>query len=435
MKFKFKSNYVRLSLALFGGLALFWLFYKVVSSPWGIFDALISIVNLAMPLVVGLIMAYLLAPLYDLVQKPCYRLFCGKSKTPRRHAKGASKAVATLVSVLFLLALIVGLLSLVIPEAIVSISELAESLPDRAKDVIEWAKNIGEQYKDNALIASLSDSVGDVTQSLTDWAHNVLLPSLGNFAVQFSTGLVGFIGTIGNVCFGLIICIYALNSKELFAAQAKKIAYSFFKVPTANYLIHMTRFIDQTFGRYLNGMLVDASVLGTLVFLGMSIFGFHYAPLVAVVIGVCNLIPMIGPIIGVSIGCFFLLLKDPLQALLFVVFFVIVQQIHYNLISPRILGGKIGISSFWIMFSIVIGGGLLGPIGMILGVPTFAVIYMLFRQYVARRLRRKSIPDDTRVYFGLWDIDETTGEPKYVQPDEEITVPQYQETQSETETE
>ncbi len=426
LKFDWKNNnYVRLSLALFGALAGFWLFQTLVSDISVVFAIVQRVLELLMPFVVGSVLAYLLAPIYDRVERPLYRAFAGNKKEPRRFAKAGSKTVATVCSVLFLFAVIAGLLSLVIPEAIRSITELVESVPDRAKDVMAWVQDISAQYGDNPVIRYISDSVGDITQSLTAWAHTDLLPQLGNLALQFSNGVFGFLGTMSNVFIGMIICIYALNSKELFAAQAKKVVYSFFKIPTANYVVQMTRYIDQTFGRYINGMLLDALVLGTMVFIGMSILGLPYAPLVAVIVGVCNLIPMFGPFIGAAFGCFFVLMKDPLQALFFLIFFFVIQQLDANFIAPRILGGKTGLSSFWVIFAIVVGGGLFGVLGMILGVPTFAVVYTLFRQYVDRRLQKKSAPAGTEAYNGLWDIDEVTGEPKYSAPTDEIVAPQY----------
>ncbi|MBQ3068572.1 MAG: AI-2E family transporter [Clostridia bacterium] len=426
MKFKWKdNNYVRLGLALFGALAGFWLFYTVMSDFSAVFSIVQTAIGLLMPFVVGFVLAYLLAPIYDHVERPLFRLFAGKEKEPRRFAKAASKTIATIASVLLLIAVFAGLLSLVIPEAISSIGELVSAVPDRAKDLMVWVQEFSAKHGESPVMQYVSDSVGDIAQSLTAWAHSDLLPQLGNLALQFSNGLFGFLGTMSNVFIGLIICIYALNSKELFAAQAKKVVYSFFKTSTANYIVHMTRYIDQTFGRYINGMLLDALVLGTMVFVGMSILGLPYAPLVAVIVGVCNLIPMFGPFIGAAFGCFFVLMKDPLQALFFVIFFTVIQQLDANFIAPRILGGKTGLSSFWVIFAIVLGGGLFGVIGMILAVPTFAVVYSLFRQYVSRRLQKKKVPDSTEAYQGLWDVDEVTGEPKYTAPSDEITVPQY----------
>lgn len=426
MKFDWKANnYVRLSLALFGALAGFWLFYTLVSDFSDVFGFIAAALDLLMPFVVGFVLAYLIAPIYDFVERPLYRAFAGTGKTPRRFAKTGSKTIATVAAIGLLIAVVVGLLSLVIPEAIQSITELVESVPARAKDILAWVQDISVRYGDNPVMQYVSDSVGDMTQSLTAWAHADLLPQLGNLALQFSNGIFGFIGTMSNVFIGLIICIYALNSKELFAAQAKKVVYSFFKTSNANYIVHMTRYIDQTFGRYINGMLLDALLLGTMVFVGMSILGLPYAPLVAVIVGVCNLIPMFGPFFGAAFGCFFVLMKDPLQALFFLLFFLVIQQLDANLIAPRILGGKTGLSSFWVIFAIVLGGGLFGVIGMILGVPTFAVVYTLFRQYVNRRLRKKAVPDNTQAYNGLWDIDELTGEPKYSAPEDEIAAPQF----------
>ena len=245
------------------------------------------------------------------------------------------------------------------------------------------------------------------------WAQSDLLPNLGNIAKNVSTGLIGVIGTMTDLFVGVVICVYTLNSKERFVAQTKKLLYSLFKIPTANYIVYMTRYIDRTFGKFINGILIDSVLLGVLCFIGMSILRMPYALLISAIVGLFNVVPIFGPIVSGVVGTFFVLLENPVKALIFLVFILVLGQLDGNVIAPKILGDQTGLSGFWVIFAIVVGGGLFGLWGMILGVPTFAVVYSLTAQAVSSRLRKKSIPDDTDAFDKLVDIDEDTGELHY----------------------
>ncbi len=415
MKSNWKKNpYMCVGLTAFLVVAALMVFYRVISDLSGVGAALSTVADVLLPFIVGLALAYLLAPFYDLIRKWTYPLFAGKKAKPRRFAGGASKTAATIASILLLFVIVGGLLSMVIPQAYQSISNLITTLPEKSTAVLEWINETAEKLgKGDALATWLSKSITWVTSTVMAWVQNDLLPNLGSIAMDVSTGLVSVIGTVTNVFIGVIICVYTLNSKELFAAQAKKLVYALFKIPTANYLVSMTRYVDLTFGKFINGTLIDSVVLGVVCFVGMSIFRMPYALLISVIVGLFNVVPIFGPIAAAVVGTFFVLLEDPVKAIIFVVFILVLQQIDGNVIAPKIIGDQTGLSSFWVIFAIVVGGGLFGLIGMILGVPTFAVIYTVIAQLVKGRLQKRSIPDDTEAFDGLREIDEDSGEPKY----------------------
>ncbi len=425
MKPSWKQNkYVCAGLTAFLVVAALMVFSRLLFDFAVVGDTLAKIANVLLPFIVGLILAYLLAPIYDFVEKPTYKWFAGKNETPRRFAKVGAKIIASVAAVLFLFAVVGGLLSMVIPQVYHSVVGLVNTLSEKSTVFMAWINEVAGSFgngEEGALW--LSQGLSKLTEGVIKWAETDLLDNLGGIAKEVSTGVINVIGTVTNVLIGVIICVYTLNSKELFAAQAKKITYSLFKTSTANYIVHMTRYIDQTFGRFINGMLIDALMVGILCFIGTSILGMPYALLLSVIVGLFNIVPIFGPISAAVIGTFFVLLESPIKAVIFVAFVLVLQQIDGNIVAPKILGQQTGLPSFWVIFAIVLGGGLFGLTGMILGVPTFAVVYALIQQYAENRLAKKSIPEKTEAFDGLWEIDETTGEPKYEAPSKEVFFP------------
>lgn len=425
MKGKWKTNpYICGGLTLFIVVAASLVFYRIISDFSGVGAVVKTVVGVLLPFIVGLALAYILSPIYEFVQRPCERWFAGKGKTPRKWAKGASKALASAAAILFLIGVLGGLLSLVIPQAYISISNLITTMPEKTAAVLSWIDEVSAKIGVGDMIATwLSQGISWVTETLTSWAENELLPNIGDIAKRFSTGLIDAVGIAASVVIGIILCVYTLNSKELFAAQTKKVMFALLKPRTANYLLHMTRYIDQTFGRYINGVLLDALVLGLLCFIVTSILGIPYALLISTLVGLFNIVPIFGPFVAIVFGSFFVLLENPFKALLFIIVAMILNQVDANIIAPKILGDKTGISGFWVIFAIVVGGGMFGFLGMVLGVPAFAVIYTMVSRFLEHRLRKKHIPEDTEAFDGLWEIDEATGEPRYDVPRQEVDAP------------
>ncbi len=421
MKGKWKTNpYICGALALFAVAAASMVFYRIISDFSGVGAIVKTVAGVLLPFIVGLALAYVLSPIYDWVRCLCERWFSGKSKTPKRWVTGAAKTVASVAAVLFLLAVVGGLLGLVIPQGYISIRNLIESMPEKTAAVLNWIDGISEKLGAGDSIATwLSQGISWLTTTMTSWAESDLLPNIGEFAKKFSSGLMDAVGTVASIVIGVILCVYTLNSKELFAAQAKKLTYALFKTRTANEVLHVTRFVDETFGSYINGVMLDALVLGVLCFIVTSILQIPYALLISTLVGLFNIVPIFGPFVAIVFGSFFVLLEDPLKALIFIIVAMVLNQVDANIIAPKILGDKTGISGFWVIFAIVVGGGFFGFLGMVLGVPAFAVVYTLISRSIERRLRKKHIPEATAVYDGLQRVDEETGEPRYDTPSQD----------------
>ena len=203
-----------------------------------------------------------------------------------------------------------------------------------------------------------------------------------------------------NFLIGLIVSVYLLFSKEQYSAQCKKMTYAFLKTNHANMLLHLTKKSNEIFGGFIIGKIIDSAIIGVLCFIGLSLIKMPYTLLVSVIVGVTNVIPFFGPYIGAIPSAFLILLSDPKKGLYFIIFILVLQQIDGNVIGPKILGNSTGLSPFWVVFSILIGGGMFGFVGMIMGVPTFAVIYYIISMITSQRLERKNLPLTT-VHYGV----------------------------------
>ena len=205
----------------------------------------------------------------------------------------------------------------------------------------------------------------------------------------------------------LIICVYVLNSKEIFIAQSRKLILAVFKTERAEKIFELGRLTNETFGGFINGKIIDSMIIGIICFIAMNLLGLPLPMLVSVVVGVTNIIPFFGPFIGAVPSGIILLIIEPMSAVKFAVMVLVLQQVDGNIIGPKILGKSTKLASFWVMFAIIVSGGLFGFVGMVLGVPVFAVLYTYIRRAVNGRLREKAMPTDTLLYedFGKYNIE------------------------------
>ena len=241
------------------------------------------------------------------------------------------------------------------------------------------------------------------------WRDNTLLPIVKSWIVTASKHVVSFFSAAWNLVIGLIISVYILASKEKFCAQIKKIFYSMFGAKAANDFIDNLRFANNKFSGFIVGKLVDSFIIGILCFLCCLLFKFDYPVLIALIIGVTNIIPFFGPIFGALPCAILLFMISPIKALYFLLFIIALQQFDGNILGPKILGNSTGVSGFWVIISITFFGGIWGVPGMILGVPIFAVIYAIIKHFVERRLRIRKLPAETTRYYNLERINEETG--------------------------
>ncbi len=244
---------------------------------------------------------------------------------------------------------------------------------------------------------SLETQLDTIQTKLLEFANSII-PKLGDLSIKVKDGAIDFVIALKDFIIGFIVAIYLLISKETFIAQTRKVMYAIFPKNVGKSILRVSARINSTLSGFLSGKLVDSFIIGTICFIVMRIFSWDFAVLISVIIGVTNIIPFFGPFFGAIPSALLLLMAAPKQVIPFVIFIIILQQVDGNIIGPKILGDSTGLSPFWVMFAIFVGGGLFGFAGMLLGVPIFAVVYELFREFVEYLLKKKKLSHRTSDY-------------------------------------
>lgn len=400
-----KNRYVKLGLTIFFAGAALLIFYQIIGNLAGVGEAWSAVSTILSPFIFGLVMAYLLCPIYNLSVRRMYKVL-SPAFSKKGYALRWARVMGTVISLLVLFGVVGGLFALVLPETVKSIVGLVEILPDRLTDLINWAETTftAEKFPDAA--ASFEAVVKNIRTSFTKWTEDDFLPQIGFYMSQISQGVLVTLRTLLNLAIGVIVCVYFLNSKELFKAQVRKLIMATCSKEKSDEIFEFAYFTNRTFGGFINGKLIDSLIIGILCFILMTIFNLPYSVLVSTIVGITNIIPFFGPFIGAIPSALIICFVSPLQALYFILMIFALQQFDGNILGPKILGGTTGLASFWVLFAILVGGGLFGFIGMILGVPVFAVIYYYASRHIERRLAKKELPTETGEYedFNQYDI-------------------------------
>ena len=395
--------------------------YLLIINLDDIFSGFMFMLSVLKPVIYGAIIAYLLNPL----TKMYYRLLL---KGYEKNGKSPSdKTVRIMESMTIVFALLTGVLIiailcwLVIPQLITTVISLIETVPSQANDYynyitdkIQSNKYIASRMQDTALQATkYMDNI--MNNDLFPWLKSELLPNLNIYAKQFANGVMSFINVLYNLFIGIIVAIYLLKGKRVFAAQAKKITYGVCRKKTADTIIHYVRISNNMFSGFISGKIVDSTIIGIICFVLMTIFRMPYALLVSVIVGVTNVIPVFGPYIGAIPSALLILLVSPVQALYFIILVAILQQVDGNIIGPAILGESTGLSAFWVLFSILFFGGFWGIVGMLVGCPLFAVIYTIAKDFINYCLEKRKLSTDTQTYVNLKTIEDGRDGYEYIE--------------------
>ena len=372
---------------------------------WSLVAALgAKIANILAPVIYGAVFAYLLNPVYNRVQAAVMKM-TEKIITQEEGRKRLGGFLGTLASLFLLVAVVVGLISMLIPQLINSISGVMETLPASINNLEIWLEKVLADNPD--LEQQVMQHYGAAADYLQNWLTNVVVPNIYRIIGSVSSGVVLVVRAVFDILIGLIVMVYLLNMKEKLLAQAKMIIYGVFPLKIANKVIEEGRYVHQVFGGFIIGKLLDSLIIGLICFVLLGFANMPYVLLVSVIVGVTNVIPFFGPFIGAIPSAFLILLSDPMKCLYFLIFILLLQQFDGNILGPKILGDSTGLSSFWVLFSILLFGGLMGFVGMIIAVPTFAVIYRLVTESTTWKLGKKALSDSLDSYDRLDYIDET----------------------------
>ena len=373
-----------------------------------------AIAYILRPIFYGMVLAFLLLPVHR-------RILRFLSYGLRKMGGGKEKekllnTISIFGSLMFAFLLLYVLLALVLPQLYWSVVGLFNALPGYFQSVQQWLTEFLADNPDiQQAVLSYYRSIGaslnrwlssdllpnlESASSTMAWLRSEVLPQLTGVVTSVSAVVMALFALCKDIIVAVIVSVYLLARKDILAAQSKKIVYSLFPTRVADLLVEESRSAYRIMSGFINGTLVDSLLVGVLCLICFTFFRFPYPMLLAVIIGVTNVIPFFGPFIG-AIPCgLLILLVSPTQCLYFVIFIFVLQQIDGNILHPKILGSSVGLASFWVLFSVLLFGGLFGFLGMVLGVPVFAMFYSAVSRLVRRGLKRRGLPLDTEEYIG-----------------------------------
>ena len=362
-----------------------------------------ELLDILMPITLGVVLAYLMTPVLNWFEDRMLFPICEKLKIKdNKKNRKVVRAIGILLTAIFFWLVIVTLIYTLMSQIVPSVQSIVNNSDKYAQDVTTW---ITKTLSDNPQIEEMAiDLFNRYSGKLENFLNNNVLAKSSELIMSLSMSVLNLLGILWDFILGFLISIYLMASKEMFATQAKKIAFAMFERETANLTINNFRFTHNTFIGFIGGKLLDSLIIGILCLIGTSILKTPYAVLVSVIIGVTNIIPFFGPFLG-AIPCSILILvvdiTHPLNCIYFVIFILLLQQVDGNIIGPKILGSSTGLKSFWVIFAITLFGGMFGILGMIVGVPLFAVIYAAIRSIVNSALSKRNMPTETSLYADI----------------------------------
>lgn len=380
----------------FASCILFFFFifrYKEVA------DGISIILKAGEPIIIGLVLAYLLLPIKEFVEKFAKKYCQNKFEINEETAQKAANTIG-IIGALIVLFIILGVFGVIfIPAFWSSFIGLVDAMPNYIDSFVLWVQknllgNDGVSYYVGEILAKL-------TATFEDWAKTELLPMAQESIGQITSGVVSIVKTLLNFIIGIIVACYVMAINKTLLGQCKKLVYAFFPAKKGNKIIEIARKSNEIFSGFIIGKIIDSIIIGILAYIGCLILKMPSSLLVAVILGVTNVIPFFGPFIGAIPATLLVLIQSPIHALYLVIFILILQQVDGNIIGPKILGDTTGLSSFWVLFSILLGGGVFGFPGMLLGVPVFAVIYYLLQEFINYRMEKRKLPKETKRYIHL----------------------------------
>lgn len=404
MKIKFDKKHIEIGVITFFVIAASLLFYYFLFHHTAFFGAINQILKIISPIIYGFILAFLMTPIFNFFEKKVVQALFIKCKVDAVKHKKMIRAISMLLTIALVIAMIYGFFAMIIPKLKDSIISIIAQFDTYISNFEKWINGFlidNPEWK-----TTFNDFMDKYSTEFRTFLNENVLNKIDVVLKNVSLSLIGVIKVLWNLIIGFIISIYVLGSKETFAGQSKKILYAIFHKKTANSFVEAGRFINKTFMGFISGKIVDSIIIGCLCFIGTSIIGTPYALLVSVIVGITNIIPFFGPFLGAIPSVLLILIIEPIQALYFIIFILVLQQIDGNIIGPKILGDSTGLSGFWVIFAITLFGGLFGVGGMIVGVPFCAIVYAGVRMLVNKRLEKRMMSTETTEYMRLDKINE-----------------------------
>ena len=382
MKKLLDNKYAQIVISIFI-IILFYFFMLHIGDFIGMIGGLLKIMS---PLIIGLVLAYIMHPIVNLFEDNVFKKVT--NKTTRRN-------LSITITMAIIIGLVTALVSIIIPELLTSIKSILVNLPTYLNDLEDIIRN---WIADSSIEEQIMSNYENILSSITNNLNDIALPAVNSAINNLGSGLLAVAKGILNWLIGFVFAVYILANTKNFGAGTKKVMYSLFDNNKVNSFIVELKHINKIFVNFMIGKVTDSSIILLTTFLFLLIFGFPYPLLIAVIIGLTDLIPYFGPYIGTVPSAILICFVSPVKAIIFVLFIIVLQQIDANLITPRIQSNATGLPSFWVLFAITLFGGLFGIVGLLIGVPVFTIIYELVRDFIDKKLAKKNMPIDKDYY-------------------------------------
>lgn len=412
MKFKLDNKYIKWGLTAFLVIVASLFCYYTVFHISELIANIKSLIHTMMPVIFGIIIAYTLTPILNFLEKRFLNPLFDKLKIQKnkRRSKWVRAIAVILTSCVFFLS-IYAMFAMLISQIVPSLQTIIHNFDAYFNNVVSWLNKTLEDHAElrDYILPRVSQMFGELESWFNKTATEILAKSSA-LIKSLSKSLFSILTVAWNFMLGYILAVYLMLSKEIIAAQGKKIIYAIFKTHNANTVLKGFRFVHRTFIGFLTGKVLASIIMGLLCFSCTSLLGIPYAALVSLIVAVTNIIPFFGPYMGAIPSAFLILIVDltnPMHCITFIILILILQQIDGNIIEPKIVGDSIGISGFWVIFAIIVFGGIFGIPGMIIGVPIFAIFYAAIKALVNRSLKQKQLPQDTSMYHEVDYIDKS----------------------------
>ncbi|MFR9293792.1 MAG: AI-2E family transporter [Turicibacter sanguinis] len=385
MKINWDKKYTTIAIYAFIVICFSIVFANIISKLDAFTGKMSQIMAVFQPFIICFIIAYLINFILKFYEDRVFKKFIkGSKKSLRGVAVILSYLTASLIFYVFI--------QFVVPQLVESITGLVNDIPRYLYDMkVILEQTLNETDISPEYMTLINDKLTEITNWVLQLVTN-LLPIIGGIVMAFAS-------SVWNIILGIIISVYLLVDKEKFFALGKKVVVALFNDKHANIILNLANRTNLTFGKFIGGKIIDSAIIGVLTFIILTIFKMPYSLLISVIIGITNIIPFFGPFIGAIPSAIIILFISPIKAVWFGVIILVIQQIDGNIIGPKILGDSIGISAFWILFAILVAGKLFGLVGMIIGVPMFALIYSIVKDVIEIRLSKKGLPTDTTEYL------------------------------------
>ncbi len=363
-------------------LAIAAIIYTAVAAPQKIGGFISSLIAILSPFLIGFCLAYVV----NLLLRPLERFWawCFRKLKNQKFVTKIKRLVCLSFSFIIVLGAIFAIVFMIIPAFKDTVVSFANKVPMYAKTIEGWYYNVSD------FLARYNFELPEIsldTVQLTEIAKNII-NNYGNNMLDTTVNLTAsIVNTLIDIVLGIVFAIYLLAQKEKLGAQCKKAIKATLSKKRADGLLKLTELTNSVFTKFVTGQLTEACIIAALCFLGMLIFKMPYAGIISIMIGFTALIPMFGAFIGTAVGAFLILLENPVKAFWFIVFIIVLQQLEGNLIYPKVVGKSVGLPGIWVLAAVTIGGGLFGIIGMLFSVPVCSVLYVVFKNFVERRVR------------------------------------------------